>query len=553
MVRQDFVQQGIYAFITLLLFFIFFSQLGTYPFLDNNEGLYALIPLEMLQSKNWVIPTLNGVPYIEKPPLLYWLIAVSYKVFGVSEWSARLVTCISGLLICFSVSRFARRTRFEESEWIAPLILGTSLGFIVFSRMVYFDVLFSLLLSLSLFYFYYWYQNGKKRYSVASYVALALATLTKGLLAPVLAGIVIFVFLILDRAHWKTFFSFIFNRGLFVYFLIVTPWHLMAQKIDPNFAWFYFVNEHFNRFLDLREPKDYYRGPFYYYLPRLFLYVFPWSLHLFFLTRAASPRGDAKVTKFLWVWFLSFLIFFSISKAKANYYMVAALPPLVLLISNRIEDNLRERRFFIFRTLSAAMIVAIGGALTWFYFLAHSYEKIAPYVSVLNQRTVVALGIVLSICLILVLFARKSRKVSIVAMGAITAPLVFVGINAAEIAEDTFSTRRIVQEIPEKIRSQAMGVYLFRDYEKLSTVPYYVGHDVPIIDSRSNDLLYGQKTDLRSDLFPSLEDFEHRVLSRKVIYVIGLENYKPEMEKLGLCQVTRHHKTVLMSTVCGKK
>ena len=107
--NQNFTRQGIEILTLIIILFAAFFNLGGYPLLDNNEGLYARIPVEMLESGNWVIPSLNGVPYIEKSPLLYWIIAVFYKLFGISEFTARLTPAISGILLCYSVRVFCQK------------------------------------------------------------------------------------------------------------------------------------------------------------------------------------------------------------------------------------------------------------------------------------------------------------------------------------------------------------------------------------------------------------------------------------------------------------
>ncbi|MCP4923573.1 MAG: phospholipid carrier-dependent glycosyltransferase [bacterium] len=243
-----------------------FYGLGSYGLLNNNEGLYAEVAREMLASGDWIIPHLNGVPYIEKPPLLYWLLACSFSLFGVSEFSARLVTTSAGFGLLWVLWSFARTTLDRDTANRSCLMLGTSLGFIVFARMVYFDVLFALFLTLALTLAYRWYVLEKRTLLWGAYATLGLGILTKGFVALACVGIVGGLFFILDRPGWAKIRCCFSLRGILVLLVLTVPWHIAASFQHEGFAWWYFINEHVLRFVGLREPKDYYSGTWYYYL-----------------------------------------------------------------------------------------------------------------------------------------------------------------------------------------------------------------------------------------------------------------------------------------------
>jgi 4-amino-4-deoxy-L-arabinose transferase-like glycosyltransferase len=354
--------------LTIIIINLFYG-LGSYGLLNNNEGLYAEVAREMLISGNWVIPHLNGVPYIEKPPLLYWLIATCFSIFGVSEFSARLVTTVSGfgllwILWNFSKTYFDRKTADQSF-----LMLGTSLGFIAFSRMVYFDVLFAFFLTLTLTLAYRWYDSEKRHFLWGTYTALGFAILTKGFVALACVGVVGALFFALEKPGWakiRQCFSF---RGICLLFLFTAPWHIAASYQHEGFAWWYFINEHVLRFLGLREPKDYYSGPWYYYLVRMPLYIFPWT---FWLPLLWQKIKHDRLINFLWAWLGGTLLFFSLSKAKANYYMVIGLPPLILWLSICLSKKwnnfgrLRRRAFYGTALFLAVFIpVILHGSVWW--------------------------------------------------------------------------------------------------------------------------------------------------------------------------------------------
>jgi 4-amino-4-deoxy-L-arabinose transferase-like glycosyltransferase len=320
----------------------FFVGLTGYDLLNNNEGLYGQIAFEMLQNKSFVIPTLNTVPYIEKPPMLYWLIAGSYAVFGKSVLAARLVPATFGMLTALSLFFLYARLGLRRQGMLAAILLSSSLGFAVFSRMVFFDVVLTAFFTAALLSFYLWIQKNAQKWLLLFYAFLGGAVLTKGLLPLCLAGVIVLWFTAFYFRTWKKVFEILNPLGIAIFLVITIPWHWMAHVQLPEFSWFYFVNEHILRFLDLREPRDYYRGPWYYYLIRLPAYMIPWTFLLPFWGKKQEDASIPTLKTFSWIWFLVTLAFFTLSKAKANYYMVLGLPPLVILL---VEYGVGRVRF----------------------------------------------------------------------------------------------------------------------------------------------------------------------------------------------------------------
>lgn len=242
-------------FFSILFFFYFF--LDDYGLLDNNEGLYAQISWEMLETGEWVVPHLNGVAYIEKPPLLYWLIALSFKIFGKSVWAARAVPATLGVLTCVLVSRFEIRDRSEK--YFPAIILASSSGFFVFSRMIFFDVGLTFFLTGTFFCFWRYFTTRKNGYIHGAAFFLGAAVLFKGFVAMVLVGLVVLCFLAVER-ELKLILKLLNPLSLGIFLLVTVPWHVLASLKEPGFTWFYFVNEHFLRFLDKRIPKTTIQG-----------------------------------------------------------------------------------------------------------------------------------------------------------------------------------------------------------------------------------------------------------------------------------------------------
>ena len=420
------------------LFVVFFGSLGHYPLLDNNEGLYAQIPWEMLQRGNFIIPYLNGVPYIEKPPLLYWLISLSYSIFGKTVWAARLIPAIAGFSTCIALLLFGRQLKQPQWGRNSALLLATSLGFAIFSRMVFFDILLTALLTWSLTSFYVFDLTNNKKWLHRFYGFLALAVLAKGLLAIVLAGLIISAFQIWEYKSLKWIKLMLDPWGMAIFFAITVPWHVACCWSHQGFAYFYFINEHVLRFLDLRWPHDYYQGPWYYYIPRILGYVFPWTLTLplLFRSKIDMPTSLRSLQRFLLLWFLVPLLFFSFSKGKANYYMIVGAPPLLAFMA-------------------------------W---------HLSKYRKVIGSICIVSVAIML------------------------IAPTVL-----AYYKEPKTDKRLVDQWTQEKtarfLSDASKPVFLYKRFEEISSLLFYYGKPLPIIQSESNDLAYGQITKLNSHIF----------------------------------------------------
>ena len=236
--------------------FAFWFGLGSYVLLDNNEGIYAQIAREMLESGNYVTPFYNGMPYLEKPPLLFWLTALSYQLFGVSEFAARVVPSLSATLLVILTIWSGWRLMNPLTGVLAGLILSSSVAVSVLGRTLIFDMLMTLLLSASLIWIYCWFDTQKRRFILMAASALGLAVLAKALLPLALVGITVLSYAALTRLPISTLRRLLLDPYAIALFLVITvPWHALASLGREGFAHFYFINEHVYRFLGIREPS----------------------------------------------------------------------------------------------------------------------------------------------------------------------------------------------------------------------------------------------------------------------------------------------------------
>ncbi len=500
------------------------AALGSYGILDNNEGLYAEIPREMLAGHDWrlwVIPHLNGLPYMEKPPLLYWLTALSFSLFGVAEWSARLVPALSSLCCVGLLLRFGTTVGKQQAGRFAAIMFAAGVGVAQMSRTLMFDMLLTACLTAALFYAYRYGAERKPGLLRLSYGALALGLMAKGLVAIVLFFLVGGVYLLpglLKNGVRESCRTWLRVDAIGVFLLIAVPWHVAASLVEPIFPWFYFINEHVLRFLGKRLPHDYYSGAWWYYLPRMLLYLFPWSLLLIGLLQRARPLGEGErdLRRFLFVAWLMPLLFFTLSSAKANYYLVVVMPFAAFHLALALErrDYLATR----WRMIPGIVLGLLTGVAAWY--LASHGAHLAAEPLILDrtplQFAIVGLIVFCGLSLIAATIAVWSRVglLAYLLPAASCAVAVLIAINAVE---PLVSNRPLAQALQSRFAERQ--VYLYRNFEELSSLPFYMAQPLSIVDSRSNDLYWGNKLQA-NDLLIDGGQFARKAAAGPVLMIV---------------------------------
>lgn len=501
--------------------------LGSFGILDNNEGLYAEIPREMLASHDWrlwVIPHLNGLPYMEKPPLLYWLTALSFALFGESEWSARLVPALSSLACVAMLAWFGTALKRPQAGRLAALMFVSGVGVTAMSHVLMFDMLLTALVTAALMFAYRYASEGNVRFVRWSYAFLAFALLAKGLVALVLFGLVIVAFTLVTARSPADFFraagKWFEPWAILIFLGIAAPWHVAASLTEPIFAWFYFVNEHVLRFLGKREPHDYYAGAWWYYLPRMAIYLFPWSFLLpclFVAARRRDDQYDSGLRRFLWMAWLAPLFFFSISSAKANYYLVAVMPfaafHLAVAVEDRrfLQDGVRAVPGLLIAVLAAGLCVALvlrSGA---------SQQSLVIWGLAQSQFLLVFSGGLVVLGLACAIVAWRMPKIGLLAYLLLPIWIFIALMDVLKVLEPSITTKQTAEYLQGE--HAARTVYLYRNFEEQSSLPFYLKKPIAVIEPRSNDLFWGNK--LRSnDIMISTEQFAARLQNQPVAVVV---------------------------------
>lgn len=554
---QDHVRLLVLLQIALMGVFFFF-RLAAYPLNDNNEGLYAEIAREMLQSGNYIIPHLNGLPYIEKPPLLYWMMAGSEALFGRTAFAARLVPAGSMFALAVYCIYFGRRIGNLRLGMLAGLILSSSVTVALLSRTILFDPLLTALMGLALLQFYLWYTERRPAFLRAAYVLVGLGVLAKGVVAVVLCGATAALFLLQDPRRKTLLRQLLDPWGLGLFLAVTVPWHIAAARALQEFSWFYFVNEHVLRFLGRRLPHDYYTGPVYYYIPRLLLLLFPWTPFVLLLSRGQAATetvtgGQRWFGRFCMTWFLVVFVFFSLSEAKANYYLMVGMPGVALWLATAIDAQIRSGRLLPLFYCSGAVFLIYLGVTTalltpWSIALLHRHGMPAS----LDLEMALALITVTALSALAMFYIRVRRPVAGLALLALTTvPLLLFTLSVLHSRADRISCAGMAQLIARATPGD-VRVYAYKDYEDVfSTLRYYLPRPLYLIDSSSADLAFGcQLTGMRGPCQDMAQFMQYR-RQHPVVVVIkddGLAAFRQQAGSDGLVRIGHFgDRTVLAS------
>lgn len=315
---------------------LFFYRLGAPGLMDPDEGRYAEIAREMLLLKDWIVPHLNLLPYLEKPPLVYWLTALSFTAQGESELAARLPAALSALGGVFLAYGLGRAIWGPGAGFLSALILATCGGYVALGRLIILDMPLTLFLNLGVGLGYLALSRERPGLWVWAYLALALGVLTKGPVVLVLAAVIWTAWCWLQKRPWLR--SWLRPWGVALLALVSLPWFILAAARYPDFLRFFILEQHLGRYL---TKAIHHHQPFYYYLPVLLGFMVPWSWLLPWALGRERPGRDPD-RLFLLIWAGVILLFFSVSRGKLAPYILPALLPLALFLGQSLWDQARS-------------------------------------------------------------------------------------------------------------------------------------------------------------------------------------------------------------------
>lgn len=521
-------------YLLLIAAVIFLGCLISPPgLMDDVDAAHGQLARNMIQSHDWVIPHLNGVAYIEKAPLPYWLIAISYLIFGVHDWAARIPFALGAMLLCWATARYGRWAFGVRAGFYSGLALATCIGLFLFTRILIPDVLLTLCILLS-----FWSlqralnrdgtEKHPARWAAMLAISFGLGVMLKGLIALALplGGALVYLAItrqLFSRQTWRRLHP---VSGLLIFLLIAAPWHVLATlRMPPHFAftlhsgpgeyhgflWFYFMNEHILRFLGLRYPHDYNTVPRLTFWLLNLVWLFPWSLYLPAALRLnykpLDRAGQTRLIALCWGGFL--LLFFTFSTTQ-EYYSMPMYPALALLIGSAMDHNANERWlnratrilagiYVIALSIIAVILYAVRGvsvAGDISAALQHNpsaYTLSLGHMGDLTLRSFAYLRAPLALAGLACLMGAVGawflpRRRAILAIAA--AMVIF--FHASRLALLVFDPYLSSRPLAEKLLQQPDGQLIVDGaYYPFSSLVYYAPRDALLLNGRSNNLEYG--------------------------------------------------------------
>ena len=487
----------------------FFTSSGR-AILDDGDALYSHVSQNMAATGDWVTPYANGVRFIDKPPMLYWLTAASLRVLGVTEFAVRFPAACAVAAIALLLFFLGLKAAGPFTGFVAGSAFALCAGTFLFTLMAFPDIFFVFFLTLAVTAFYAWYQDNQNPVFPALffYAAAAGAVLSKGLIGLAFPAAIAFLFLLWSRnlgrlRHFHP------VKGTLLFFLLAAPWHILAAVRNPGFLWYYFVNEQFLRFLGKRQPMDYESISLPIFWALALAWLFPWSAFLPALRHVWRGANDwtgaaRDAVRICFCWAFAVFVFFSIS-SRIEHYSMPIFPPLAILIgvalspeciaANRAKKT--TARGFAFLGLlggTAALVLVAGGLLlisgafedagqsqaettarihAYKYYFAPLFEMPPEIVARLKTPFVGTLATLALGFAGAWLLARHGRRMAAVAVINLTmAGFCFFTWQSLGVCEGFISSRQFGQKLNELYRPGDAAVVL-GDFETANSINFY--------------------------------------------------------------------------------
>ena len=519
--------------------------------MDDVDAVQGQIARNMLQSGDWVTARLDGIAYLEKSPLKYWMIAVSFAVFGPHDWAARLPIALCAALLCWVTAQFGAWAFGRRAGTYCGLVLASCVGLFLFTRILIPDATLTLTITVAMWSLLRALDEGDahaERWAIAMWAAMGTGLLLKGLMAavfPVAAGL---SYLALTLQLWlgKTWRRLKPFSGIVVFLLIAAPWHVLATLRNPpifdftmhsergsyhGFFWFYFINEHVLRFLNMRYPRDYNTVPRLYFWLFHLLWLFPWSVYLPAVWKLDYRKPDrasrVRLLALCWAGFI--LVFFTFSTTQ-EYYSMPCYPALALLLGSAIASQHRWLKYgtkmvAVVATLAAVTITVIlwmvrGMAAPGDISAALNSQSPDVYTLSLGHMTDLTLRAFAYLKLPLLVagmafligavgaWRHRQNPVQPVPLAALTVMMVLF-FHAARLALVVFDPYMSSRPLAQALLDSPPGRLIVDDqYYSFSSVFFYTNRRALLLNGRVNNLVYGSYApDAPQDVFIEDGDF----------------------------------------------
>lgn len=565
------------AFLIALTLIIYVGSAWSPALQDDADAAHAEAAREMVERSDWVTLHINGIRYLEKAPLQYWLTAASYKIFGFTEFGTRLPMALATLGLVLVVYFFGLWLGHERDGFYAGLATSAGLGVFLFTRIMIPEVILSLCIALAFYFFLkVFFEELPPRWVYLFYAGMAAAVLTKGLIGLVFPLGAIFWFIVLTNG-WRRLLKMRIVSGTLLFLLLATPWHVLAAMRNDKFLWFYFVNEHFLRYIGKRYPVDYDKVPLLAFWTLHLVWLFPFSAFLplafYQLKKLWMPKARAEQLRlFFWLWALVVIVFFSFS-TRQEYYTFPAFPALALLLGNALARGERAQRKLVLwgQSIPAVLGILLALGLGYFVWLARDFTATEDLSKVLTQNpenyrlalghmsdlTVPAfaslrfeaIGAALTFAfgfgLAFVLRVKRKDLAASITTALATACFLYFAHSALIKFNPYLSSQKLAATIKERLRPNDL-VVINGEYQGGSSIGFYLPQKVFLLNGRMTGLEFGSRYSDAPKIFLETADIAQLWRAEKRIFLFTHE------EKLSHLQQAINAEMHLIAVLGGK-
>lgn len=544
---QDSLGRTLALLATLVLSVAVYFATASSPSLmdDDVDATHALVAREMLQRHDYVVMYMNGVRYLFRAPLHFWLVAGSYRLFGESEFTTRLPSALAVLGLVLMMYEFGSRFFSQRAGFYAALIVATSPGTFIFSRTVISEPIYAFEFTCGFYLFLRaWTGTLDKRIGYWGAAGIfAVAVLTRGLIG-VLFPLTAIVGFISVTQGWRRWHELRPVSSALVFFTIAIPWHVMAELRAPGFLWAYFINDHLNRALGTRWPPDYSAVPLWLWWIAHVIWLFPWSFFaplavrefLLSAVRGSNESASSQAKLLLFAWAITVFVFFSVERgSRMEYYSFGAWPAIGLLLGQCLVEAEQRRDRWLPYIQSAMLgvgsaVSVLLGYLAWKSFslhpigdisdalevhpfeyyrfaMAHAFDLTLQSFAHLRVPTflsAVSLGAMSTAAWIL---RKRGRDVAVIialALGMIA--VIFSADLAFRTFEPELSSHSLAVELNKLLRNGDQ-VAVYGDFTAASSLAFYTGRRIWLYDAPYSSLQYGSQYPDAPRIFLGDEDF----------------------------------------------
>ncbi len=538
--------------------------------MDDVDAVQAQIARNMLTSGDWVTARLDGIAYLEKAPLIYWMMAICYRIFGVHDWSARIPVVLAAMALAWLTAAFGTWAFGRRAGLYAGLSIATCVGLFLFTRIQIPDVMLAADIALTVWAFLRVlddHEPNPRRWAFVLAASLGVSLLLKSLIGVVfpVAAAVIYLALthqLFDAKVWKRIHPW---SGLAIVLLIASPWHILAALRNPpyfdltlhsapgeyhGFLWFYFMNEQVLRFLNLRYPRDYNTVPRLWFWLLHLVWLFPWSVYFPAAAKLSyRPVDRAGRTRLLAVCWIGFVLVFFTFSTTQEYYSMPCYPALALLAGSAMAAGgawvTRGTR-----VLSGVLFCA-GIATATLWFLVRNDATPGDISQALSHHPgayTLSLGHMGDLTLASFAYLRPPLLLATIAFfigaigtvratgqraflaAAVSLVLFFQAARMALVVFDPFLSSRPLADA--LLRAPEGRLIVDHHYYTFSSIFFYTNRDALLVNGRFNNLVYGSYAPGAPDVFIDDSQWAKLWLSPDRCYLVAAESAVPRLEKL---------------------